>query len=319
MLFFYFISLLLAYWIGFNISWWMITGLILLHILFLNWNRWRRVNAINPNQTIEGLIALLRIRSAEIGAMYHSIREYQKDTSSESWIPRFMAEYRSESSSNVYEPACEKKEKKHLQWAHAIYNKRFSYDHYYGRLNEQPLTDISIGVLYWATSPHQTIQLLKSISCDANLSKHVCALIKQYQLLRFFSFGGSYNIIFRNRHPFSSLTRRNYQLLCSHWKEALHALQSSILTAQAGAYLKPLDALDVFWTESQILATQEWNLARALSQKSGASNSDRKNEALFFESLDSNPIWKKIYGHARHSIANIDETNMDSDTQEIDS
>jgi hypothetical protein len=91
--------------------------------MFSIWNRLRRVSALTPEQSIGGLIALLRIRSAEIGSIYYSIRNYQINTKEGSWIPVFIAEYRSADSSTIYQEFCDEREKKYHDKAQALYKK----------------------------------------------------------------------------------------------------------------------------------------------------------------------------------------------------
>ena len=75
--------------------WWFLIGIPVAEYLISSWNIWRRKNTkITPEQSLEGLTALLRIRSVEIGAIYHQVRSYQKKVKEKAWIPLFMAEYR---------------------------------------------------------------------------------------------------------------------------------------------------------------------------------------------------------------------------------
>lgn len=268
--------------------------------LFFRWYRLSRITTLTHEQSIGGLLALLRIRSAQVGAMYHSIRECQRNAGNAPWIPLFIAEYRSTSNYNAFEETCIKKEKKDLEKAEAIYKKRFYYDPFFG-LNESGLTDISIAMLYWTSSPDWTIRLLGSIRCDANLSQHVYALLKQYRLIQVLTLGGNFHILFRNWYPLSSLMRERYRLLCHHWEEVLRSHHCALLTMLA---MDPLGhapyVLNEVMAEIQALAIMESHLLGIMSQENTKSHSrgpNKKEELAFFQYLKSNPIWMKFYGY----------------------
>lgn len=296
----------------FEYSWWFISGILAVEILFSSWNRWRHINAnITPDQSRGGLIALLRIRSAEIGAMYESIRSYQKKTEDGSWIPLFIAEYRSLSHCSVYDEQCDKKDEQYREKANALYNKRFGYNPFFGTLNEPELADIGVALLFWSTSIDSTIRLLKSIPCDTHLSKHVCALLREYRLIQFLSLNGNYHLLFKNWRPLSSLIRERYHMLRMHWEEIIRFHQCSIMITQATCNL-PTFILDDVWAENKALGGIERNLPRALSQKNHKSHGwdwDWNNEKAFFQHLQSNPIWIKLYDYDPYIDRNSEQTD----------
>jgi hypothetical protein len=154
-------------------------------------------------------------------------------------------------------------------------------------------------MLFWASGIENTIRMLKSIRCDAVLSQHICALLREYRLIRFLTLGGNYHILFKNWRPISSLVRERYRLLRQYWEEVLCSHQCSFLTTQASSILgKERFVLDDVWEESQFLAEMERGLCRALSQKNCRDiGRNRKTEATFFGCLKSNPIWIKLYGY----------------------
>jgi hypothetical protein len=281
----------------------VINVILILENLFSRWCRLTKVVPLTSEESLGVLIALLRIRSAEIGAMYNSIRTYQEEAKDNSWIPLFIAEYRNFSNYNIYQESCDRREQKYRNKAYALYTKRFSYNPFYGLLDESELTDTSVAMLYWTSGLDKTIRLLKSISCDANLSRHVCALLKEYQLIRFLTLGGNYHILFKNWRPLSSLVRERYRLLCQQWEEVWHSHQNSILIAQAEGHLKQGSyLLEDLWSEGLTLANMERNLGRAFSQKNIRDISlEGTDEQVFFEHLKTNPIWAKTYGDESYS------------------
>lgn len=293
LIFYFGIALLLAYLAS---SWWVIILILGASHLLLIWQRWQRVNSnLTPEQSLGGLIALLRIRSAEIGTMYHTIRTFQKEAKDDSWIPLFIADFRSTSSFDVYQESCDKKEKKYRDKAFALFAKRFSYNPFNGLLNDNALADIGVAMLFWSSGFQNTIKLLKSIPCDTNLSQHVCALLREYQLISLLTLNGNYHILFKNWRPLSSLLRERYRLLLQHWEEVWHSHQNSILITQAASQIKEA-SLDAAWSEGQALADMERNLRRALSKKNTKSfDWGGKDEQVFFQYLKSNPLWLKFY------------------------
>lgn len=135
---------------GYNISiWWLIVGIPIFESLFTKWEQWTKTTSITSEQKLGGLLALLRIRSSEIGCIYHSMRSYQKQASDDnSWIPLFIGEYRYLSSQGLYEESSKTKEQKYLAKAHALYKKRFQYNHFFGVLEEPVLLDTAFAIHY---------------------------------------------------------------------------------------------------------------------------------------------------------------------------
>lgn len=289
-----------------------IIAVLVLDILFvfcLNYFHGKR--RISQQQSLEGLTALLRIRSAELGAMFHSIRGYQKNLKNGSWIPLFIAEYRSNSSYNFYddEDQDKKKEKKYLNKALALYGKRFENNRLFGTLNEPELNDIGVAILCWSSSLDTTIRLLNSIPCNANLSHHVGALLREYRLIQFLTLNGNYHILFKNWRPLSDLIRLRYQLLRAHWEELLRSHQCSIIISQASNYFQNSSLVaDDIWAENVALGQMERNLKRALSQENSKSFGwewDWKQEEGFFQALKTNPIWIKLYGYEPYTTSEL--------------
>ncbi len=94
-----------------SIMWWLIPGITVLELLIPRWKRWTRTNPlVSPEQSLRRIAALVKIRSVEIGALYHSVRSYQKQAQNCSWIPLFMGEYRYQTNQGLYDDTCEKKQ-----------------------------------------------------------------------------------------------------------------------------------------------------------------------------------------------------------------
>lgn len=312
---FYFAVYFISTQLGYENMWWLLIGIAVGETLISSWRRRQRVNSLTPEQSIGSLTALLRIRSSEIGAMYYSLRNYQKEAKDTSWIPLFLAEYRSGCSYNIYEDPCDKKEKKYRDRAHAIYKKRFESSHnpFFGTLDEPELIDIGVAMLCWTSGIDGTIRLLNSIHCDTNLSRHVCALLREYRFIQFLTLNGNYHILFKNWWLISPLIRDRYSLLRQHWEEIVRSHQCSILINRATNNLheSPLVS-DNIWEENKVLGEMEMNMRRALSQKNSNSHGwdrDWKNEAGFFLHLKSNPIWTKLYGYEPYTTLDSNQTN----------
>lgn len=296
-LFYAFIGFILNY---FGMPWWLIFVIFGIDYLLPKWNRSRRSRTISSDQGLQGLIALLKIRSAETGAIYHVTRRYQRQAEDKSWIPLFIAEYRAESNDSIYQEPCKKRDRKYREQALALSGKRFSLEPFFGRLNERALRDIGAAMLFWATNPSRTIELLKSITCDAKLSNHVCTLLRHYKLLMLFTLNGSYSILFKNWFPFSGLARWQYRQLCMHWREVLWSCRDSVVIAEAtGCFGQTPGSFDEIWKEIEILLEMESNLDSALSQENIHSfrwKRDNEEEAVFFQHLTNSSIWKRYYG-----------------------
>lgn len=282
--------------------WWIFIGIPITEYLIRIWNNWRRTNSkITPEQSLAGLTALLRIRSAEIGAIYHQVRSYQKKAKKTAWIPLFMADYREMQNLNLYDTACDKKDKKYLKKARALYTKRFNYNHFLGALEEPELMDTVAAIQHYSFGFDFTVRLLTSIQCDANLSRHVCALLREYRIIHLLSLNGNYHILFKGWWPLNNLVRESYCRLRSHWEEIVRSHQERILITKASDIThQDTTTLDNLMAENEALGQMERNLSRALSQENSESFGwewDWKREASFFQRLQANPIWTKFYNY----------------------
>ena len=295
------IYLLLEHLVYFINIWWLIIGIPIVEISLVKWKRWQRIAPITQEQRISGFLALLRIRCAEIGAIYHSIRLYQKEASDCSWIPLFMTEYRYLSNQGLYDDPCDKKKQKYLTKAHALYTRRFHYNPFFGTLEEPELLDTTMAIHFWSSGFDLTIRLLDSIPCDSNLSRHICALIREYRLIQILTLNGNYHILFKNIWILSALIRERYSRLRGYWEEIVRSHQAAIIIAKASNITQQdRMMLDDNFAENEALAQMERNLRRAISQENSKSYrwaSDREDEASFFQSLKANPIWIKLYGY----------------------
>lgn len=279
-----------------------IIGIGLLEYLVSRWRLWRHARSIiNPEQSLGALTALMRIRSTEVGAIYHSVRKYQKKAQDSDWIPLFMGEYRYLANQELYDEPNSEKEQKYLIKAQALYKKRFRYDPFFGTLNEPELIDTACAIHHWSIEFDFTIRILNSIACDANLSRHVCALLREYRLIQFFSLGGNYHILFKDLGILSAFVRERYWKLQKCWKEVISAHQTAIIITQASNLCQQTtSSLNDLLSENEALIEMERNLQSALSQENCKSHGwdwDWKNEESFFQYLKNNPIWTKFYGY----------------------
>jgi hypothetical protein len=309
-----------SWWLIFGTSLWgFFIGIGLLEYLVSRWRLWKYTRSvINPEQSLEALTALLRIRCTEIGAIYHSVREYQKKAQDNAWIPLFMGEYRYLAGQGLYDEPNSKKEQKYLIKAHALYKKRFSHSPFFGTLEEPELIDTACAIHYWSAGFDLTIRLLKSIACEASLSRHVCTLLKEYRLIQFFSLGGNYHILFKNLRILSAFVRERYCNLQESWKEVISAHQTAIIITQASSLCQQTtSSLKDLLSENEALIAMESNLQRALSQENCNSHGwkwDWENEVSFFQSLKSNPIWTKFYGYDPYYEPEQEEQECDKST-----
>lgn len=153
---------------------------------------------------------------------------------------------------------------------------------------------------YWSAGFDLTIRLLDSIPCDSKLSVLIHALVREYRLLHFLSFGGNYHILFKDIWLISPLIRERYQKLRSLWEDIIRSHHADIIIAKASSTKEFNEELDTSYTENRALADMERNLRRAISQENTKSygwERDWKAEASFFKSLKSNPIWTQFHGY----------------------
>lgn len=280
--------------------WWLIIGVSVFEIIFVKWRRWEKTTSITPEQKLGGLLSLIRIRSAELGSIYYSLRGYQKQaTNGHSWIPLFMGEYKY-LNRDLYDESSETKKQKYLTKAHSLFKKRFPYEPgFFDTLEESVLLDTTFAIHYWSSGFDLTINLLDSIPFDSKLSSYIRALIREYRLLHFLSFGGNYHILFKGWF-ISNLIRERYKKLRSIWWEIICYHQAVIIIAKSSSTIESNEGLDIAYTENRAVADMERNLERAISQENSKSfgwDWDWKNEASFFKILKSNPIWTQFRGY----------------------
>lgn len=292
-----------------NIGWFVI-GACLVECLITSWNQWQRTRLTNnnPELSLRALTALIRIRSAEIGAIYNCVREYQKKAKDTNWVSQFIAEYRYHASRGLYNEPISEKEQKYLIKAYALFKKRFDYNNFFGTLDDPELMDITFGVHNWSTSIDLTIRLLNSIPCDANICRYVCALVREYRLVQFLSLNGNYHILFKNFKIISPLVRERYCKLQKYWKEVISSHQTAIIIAKASNLTQQeISLLDDIWKENELLIERERNLQRAISQANSESYGwewDWKKESSFFQRLKTNPIWAAFYNYDPYTNQN---------------
>lgn len=275
---------------------WLIIVFVVAQIVYFKLNQWLSAPRLTPEQRLGSLRALLRIRAAQIGAIYTTVYGYQIKikVKGDSWIPLFMADCRSLSNYCPYDDTPDKNDKKYLQKAKILYKTRFNYDPFLGILEKNELAGIGLAALFRSSSNETTIDLLKSIPSDANLRKQITSLIWEYRLINFLTLNGNYHILFKNWKPLSSLIQERYLQLSYHWEKIWRAHQCAILTAKASNH--DSSQLDNAWSEGQSLSDMETNLSRTLSKHNSQSSGWRDgDEIAFFRKLQSNPIWVKLH------------------------
>lgn len=283
-------------------TWWAFSGTLVARYIVSSWNIWRRSSRkITSENNLEGLTALLRIRSAEVGAIYYNVRSYQKKVKENAWVPLFMAQYRTIQNSSLYDDFCKKINVKYLAKAKALYSRRFYRNPVFGTFEESELMETASAIQSWSFDFGLSIRLLCSIQCDASLSRHVCALLYEYRLIQILTLGGNYHILFKGLWPLSHLARESYCRLRQHWEEVVRSHQGAIIISKASNISsKETLLLDDLWTENESLGDMERNLRRALSQENSSSfgwEGDLKREASFFQRLKGNPIWTKFHNY----------------------
>jgi hypothetical protein len=284
---------------------------VVIAILLILWvvNIWWKNRAVNcqlsPQQRQDGLIALLNIRYAELGSIYHCVNNYKIKCNGDSWIPTFLTDYSSvnDDYSDEIESVQTKRVNRRKLKAHQLYHRRFKKNPFYGRWEDSELSSLGIALLYWSSCPRRQIRLLTSIPCDAALRKHIRSLTREYRLIDVLTLCGKYTMIFSNWLPFSHIARERYSRLRREWAQLWQSVTLMIATSQCAHMANPksesMVALQYAWEQCACLAEMENYLNGALSQEKSefSGGPSPQTEEKFFNILRSNPIWKNFDGY----------------------
>lgn len=177
-------------------------------------------------------------------------------------------------------------------------------------MEEPELLDTMAAIHAWTVDFDFTIRLLNSVPCDARLSRHVCALLREYRLVKFLSLNGNYHILFKDIWILSSIVRERYSMLRAHWEEVICFHKAAIAIANASNLSQQGQSsllMDAILEENKALCEMERNLKRAVSQENSKSHGwqrDYENEATYFMKLKLNPIWTQFYNYDSYALNN---------------
>lgn len=262
-------------------------------------SRRSRSAQISTEEQLNGYIALLNIRMAELGAMFYHIRRYELQDNCKVWPVALIEDYTWDLYDYEGEKARDKRAVILKNRARRLYEKRFSNVKFcYG--DNPELTDLAMGLQYWVSSPTSQIHLLDKIRCESVLSTHVDTLIRNYRLWDCLTFGGSYYIIFRNWMPLSYLARERYELICRSWSQVWQSLEPMITIAQCSACPVAHEQLERLWGQLRLVTSVEHGLMTALQCGIDFSSVDERE---LIANLARNEVWKKRHGYSLPALS----------------
>ena len=190
-----FFGVMLFITIEYKLYLWLIIGYLVYSVYWPSRHRiawhWKKSKSFKQpyNLSIDdglGVLTLLfRIRAAEIGAMYATIREYQQKVGTGYWIDLFMQDfidvpYDWWEDTGVYD----KREKKLKEKASEVFSKYYeipqslpSIDSYRERIQ-----DVRTALLFWNIGPDRMIHNLEAVRSFGVMQEELSELIVEYKI-----------------------------------------------------------------------------------------------------------------------------------------
>ena len=240
----------------------------------------KQIPITSKSDQLAVLIALLKLRSAEITTCYSSIRHFQKAAKEENWILLFMKEF-----STVPEnPWTDYSEKKKLEdrafkifIGHYKFNPFAPLDYYRGRI-----VDVKIALLAW-NSPG--IEKLTKLRAFGVMTDAIDELISSYNNLG----SRSFNAIFGS-NPLKYFSRAAFVKIKHTWSEILTTVKTAIIVKKiTSLHCQEKTYLDHLLAEIEALEDLERCLDLVITESTYCPSSPlKKNETLLFDNLNNN-------------------------------
>jgi hypothetical protein len=235
------------------------------------------------------LVALLKLRSAEIANSYSTIREYQDRVGNEgNWIALFMKEF-STSINDPWAEYSEEKEKKIEGRALEKFNEHYKFclmaplDFYRNRIK-----DVKIALLFWSVGTYSIVQKLKSLKEFGIMHEHIEKFIKLYNRLGKGGFFASFG-----NDPRKFFVRFAYDQIHLAWAQVLKILEMHIHIEKMKNASQERINLDDLLKEIEALRDLEVSFDLAVTQKNRkrlGSSALKENEILLLSKLKDNPM-----------------------------
>lgn len=241
------------------------------------------------------LIMLFRLRYLEIYDMYARFRYRQQEAGKENWILLYLKEEASHLSemdafSDKKDAKIAKKEKK----ANEIFARFFDFDKLHftdDRINSA--TDLEIEFLSGLA-----LSKLSVVKSFGHFQKELDTLINNYLFL-----DDTFQENFSSRFEDFKINklgkeerRAAYQAIRSGWHRLFNILKAYLIFFEDQKEMK--EFCNSLFSEIEVLEEMISNLSFALRQKNARDSlcgPKETTEKIFFEKVDSNPLWKKSF------------------------
>jgi hypothetical protein len=238
---------------------------------------------------------LFRLRYLEIYDMYARFRYRQQEAGNENWILHYLKEEAShlsevDSFSDKKDAKIAKKEKK----AKEIFDRIFDFDQLHFTDDRiKNATDLEIEFLSGLA-----LSKLSVVRSFGHFQNELDALINNYRFL-----DDTFQEKFSNRFEDFKINklgkeerRAAYQAIRSGWSRLFNTLKAYLIFFEEQEEMK--EFCNSFFSEIEILEEMTSNLSFALRQKNTRDSlcgPRETTEKIFFEKIDSNPLWKKSF------------------------
>lgn len=249
-------------------------------------------------ETTTVLLTLLQLRSAEIGSVYRTIRNYQETASDGEWVVLFIKDYIS-CPREWWDEYSDKKKLRLEKKAYEIFEKRYKYlncSPYADTKNE--CMDLLIGIYFWDTGFGTIIKALEELKVLGILSEKIDALIKEYKFISKLTLHGSRLIAFRDVFVLKNVVYNSYLKIFKHWDDITRCLELiTVFSSDSKDFFKGTDSNEIFKKIECLRELEKYihcAMGKPNSKAPGCLPSERA-EASFFNDLKRNVFWGKYF------------------------
>lgn len=249
------------------------------------------------------LKSLIKLRAAEIGSIYCTLRDYQRKVGDGNWVPLFM---KKKAVSDLYYAHYVHIETEEEQKAEAeaqdIFEKKYKFCSIAPTdLYENEIADLQVALAYWCSSPKMLIYRLEEIKSFGILGDWIDSLIQQYKLLDQVTAGGDFETIFKKNKDAKSF-KFCLDKITSLWSQISRIMKMSIIMNRIKENIENEQSSneDIDLKEIEALVELERHLDYAITKENSkirgfALASFEKIEPFFLERLKFNPLWHRYF------------------------
>ncbi len=247
--------------------------------------------------------SLIKLRAAEIGGIYRTLRDYQRQAKDDNWVPLFM---KRKAVSDLYDGPYVQVEKEDMHRAEVeaeeLFQKRYKFCSIAPiDLYDEQIADLQVALASRSASPVMIVSRLEEIKSFGVLRDWIDTLVKLYRILDLATGGGDFNAVFK-REKKSSSFKPLLDQISAQWSDLYRLLKMSILLSRIHGNIPNEEAskkdvdLEEIEALSELEISLDWVIAQENMKRKGISSMPfEEKEPFFFERLKFNPFWHKFF------------------------